>query len=199
MIKMQSFQHGMFIIEWEKKRKPFSTDKSNYSHRTPLPGTKLFLVVKTVNKWWKLGWGDQWPFEVFSLFKISTVACLFASTAVESSRGLHRKLCGLGTPFQGAWTAALKQEALGDGLIVFRSLNKCLLGRLPHSCVCLWTITSWAEQAIQLRLYKGQERSIKHWGLDSRFSEGMSMSSIMNNNHHMKSVSLRKQGHAEWD
>lgn len=95
---------------------------------------------------------------ILSLFKISTVASLFPSRAVESSSSLERKLCGLGTPFQGPWTAALKQEALGDGLIVFRSLNKCLLGRLPHSCVCLGTITSWAEQPIQLRLYKGQGR-----------------------------------------
>lgn len=119
---------------------------------------------------------------VLSLFKISTVACLFPSMAVERSSSLDRKLCGLGTPLQRPWTAALEQEALRDGLIVFRSLNKCLLGRLPHSCVCLWTITSWAEQAIQLRLYKGQERSSEDWGLDSRFNEGKGMSSIINNN-----------------
>lgn len=72
---------------------------------------------------------------VLSLFKISTVACLFLFTTVESSSSLDRKLCGLGTPFQGPWTAALKQEALGDGLIVFRSLNKCLLGR-SRTAVC---------------------------------------------------------------
>lgn len=121
---------------------------------------------------------------ILSLFKISTVASLFPSRAVESSSSLDRKLCGLGTPFQGPWTAALKQEALDDGLIVFRSLNKCLLGRLPHSCVCLGTITSWAEQAIQLRLYKGQGRRGAAKTRVLRFYEGKSMSSIINNNNH---------------
>lgn len=67
--KCNLFNMACSLLSWRKKkkrRKPFSTDKSNYSHRTPLPGTKLFLVVKTVNKWWKWGWGDQWSFEVFS-------------------------------------------------------------------------------------------------------------------------------------
>lgn len=169
----------------EKKKKPFSTDTSNYSHRTPLPGTKFFFSCQDSKQVVEMGLRVSvvlWS--VLSLFKISTVACLFPSTAVERSRSLDRKLCGLGTPFQGPWTTALKQEALGDGLIVFRSLNKCLLGQLPHSCVCLRTITSWAEQAIQLRLCKGQERSSEDWGLDSRFYEGNSMSSIISTNIH---------------
>lgn len=44
----------MLVIEWEGAEEGisfFSTDKSNYSPRTSLPGTKLLLVVKTVNKW----------------------------------------------------------------------------------------------------------------------------------------------------
>lgn len=49
----------MPVIEWEEAEEgiSFSTDKSNYSPRTSLPGTKLLLVVKTVNKWWNWGCG----------------------------------------------------------------------------------------------------------------------------------------------
>lgn len=144
--------------EREKKEESFSTDKSNYSPRTSLPGTKLLFSCQDSKQVVEMGLrvsAALWS--ILSLFKISTVASLFPSRAVVSSSSSDRKLCGLGTPFQGPWTAALKQEALDDGLILFRSLNKCLLGRLAHSCACLTTITSWAEQAIQLGLCKGQD------------------------------------------
>lgn len=55
VVRIQS-DNGMYITELKKKgEKSFSTDKSNYTHRTLLPGTKLFLLVKTVNKRWKWG------------------------------------------------------------------------------------------------------------------------------------------------
>lgn len=165
---------------FSEKRKQFSTDKINYSHGTLRPGTKLFFTCQDSKQVVEMGLrGSVVLWSVFSLFKISTVACLFPSMTMERSSSLDRKLCGLGTPL-----TALKQEALGDGLIIFRSLNKCLLGQLPHSCARLWTITSWAEQAIQLRLYKGQEKSTKDWGLDSGLDGGKSMYSIVTNNDH---------------
>lgn len=96
-----------------------------------------------------------------TLFPMSTVASRFPCRAVLScccsNSSSDRKRRGLGTLFQRPCTVALKREALDDGLILFRSLNKCLVGRRTHSCVCLTTITSWAEQHIQRRLRKGQD------------------------------------------
>lgn len=58
------------------------------------------------------------------MFKIGTVASLF-SLQVQLRQ---EALWSLAARFGGLWMAALEQEAQGDGLILFRSLNKCLVG-----------------------------------------------------------------------
>lgn len=97
------------------------------------------------------------------MFKIGTVASLFSLQVQLRQEALW--------PWQpvsgGPWMAALEQEAQGDGLIPFRSLNKCLVGWLVSQLCSLRNRHQLGWAGNQLRLCKGQERQQKQgrWGL----------------------------------
>lgn len=64
----------------------------------------------------------------------------------------------------GPWTAALKQEVPGAGLIVFRSLNKCLVGWLISQLCVPRSHHQLGRAGDQLRLCKGQGRGASRDG-----------------------------------
>lgn len=121
----------------------------------------LGTEAETVNKWWESGGEEQRSFEVHSSLPIPLHGC--------GKKPQHRKLVALASLSQGA-PAALKQEALGRGLTAFRPWTSAFYAE-SRTAVCLWTATSWAEQAIQLRLYKGQRGAGR---LESTFNAGWS-------------------------
>lgn len=169
----------------EKKMKPFSTDKSNYSHRTQLPGTKLFFVVKTVNKWWKLSWGDQWFFEVFSpsLNKHSSFPIPFHGHGKKQQ--LRQEALWPWHPISGNLDCSLEAGSTGwwtnriqvPEQVPSRPIPAQLCVPLNHHQL------GWTGHLAKVIQRAGEVE----WGLDSRFYERKCMSSNINNNHRILS------------
>lgn len=112
--KCNLFNMACSLLSGKKKGNHLQQIKVITHTETALPGTKLFLVVKTVNKWWKWGWGGSvvlWS--LLSLFKISTVACLFPLHGQRENQQLRQEALWPWHPISGTLDSSLDAGSTG--------------------------------------------------------------------------------------